>query len=876
MDKSYNHAQTEKEWYRRWEESGLFTADSRSPAPPFSVILPPPNVTGSLHIGHAFTNTLPDILVRRKKMQGFNVLWLPGVDHAGIATQMVVERWLKKEKNLTKEEMGREKFLALVWEWKERSQRTIIEQIKKLGLSLDWTRMKFTFSDEMQRAVRRVFVSLYREGLIYQGVYMVNRCPSCKTVLSDLEVEHKEIRTQLTYIRYPLKQAKGKKKFVEVATTRPETMLGDTAVAVNPEDKRYRALIGSSVILPLVGREIPLIADAKVDKGFGTGAVKVTPAHDPFDRQLALAHDLPSIVVIDENGRMTGPIPETYAGLDRFACRQQLLADLRREGFLVKEEPYVHNIGHCHRCGTVVEPLVSRQWFLRMKELAAAGAEAVRKKETLFIPERWEKIFFNWMDNIQDWCISRQLWWGHRIPAATCRACQALTVAEELPHACPRCGSADIVHDEDVLDTWFSSALWPFITLGWQEGSRDFQVWYPTSLMVTAFDIIFFWVARMIIMGIHFCGAVPFRDVLINGLIRDEKGQKMSKTRNNVIDPLEVIAEYGADALRFTLAIQAVPASDIALSVGRVKGYRAFANKIWNASRYALLTLRGDEQETVDAAAASDADKWILHTLNQTVAKINDLLDGYKIYEAADRLYHFFWDEYCDWYLEFSKPDSSSLPTRNVLTLTLRRGLQLLHPFMPFLTEEIYQKLRREKSDPAFLVQTPFPQFESGHVFPEEHGRIETLKRVIAETRKTRTENQIPPGKKIAIFLKHASASERNLLDRYRRYFDFLARSERTEIVVDFPAGQRGFKGVVQGWEILLPFASDEDRLQELGRLRNEHKKISGHVVQLEERLGKPDFQEKAPADVVQAMKQNLQEAIEKKGRIERTIHDLS
>jgi len=871
MEKAYDHLRTESDWYRKWEASGLFTPDVKATGVPFSIILPPPNVTGSLHIGHALTLSLPDIIVRRKKMQGFNVLWLPGVDHAGIATQMMVEKNLQKERNLSKEDLGREKFLQLVWEWKDLSEKKIVAQIKKLGLALDWSRMKFTLSDEMQRVVRKVFVQLYREGKIYQGTYMVNRCPNCKTVLSDLEVEHKEVHGRLTYIRYPLK--KDPRKWIVVATTRPETMLGDVAVAVNPKDSRYKKLIGQEVLLPLAGRAIPILGDDDVDKHFASGAVKITPAHDPLDFKIAQKNKLEKIVVIDELACMTGPIPGKYLGLDRLACRREILADLRALDLIEKEEEYVHNIGHCQRCETVVEPNISRQWFLKTADLAQPAIRAVLEKQIVFIPEKWKKVYFNWMENIQDWCISRQLWWGHRIPAYYCQECQEVVVAEENPGRCTKCGGARLVQDEDVLDTWFSSALWPFTTLGWQNDSPDFKTFYPTSIMATAFDIIFFWVARMIMMGIHCAGAVPFREVLINGLIRDEKGQKMSKTKNNAVDPLEIIREYGADALRFTLAIQAAPGMDISLSINRIKGYKTFANKIWNASRYVIMNLRGDEDLRIDVRRISDADKWILQLLNATVEKVNVLFDEYHMYEAADLIYHFIWDEYCDWYLEFSKNDLESPHTRSVLKLTLFRILQLLHPFMPYISEEIYQKI---KTDKDFLLQTEFPAFNKDFVFPETFAAVEVLKKVVAETRKTRTENRIEPNKKIPIYLACDSPAEKEQLLKHLRYFDFLARSLKTEIVDDLSVLPKGFRGVSQNWEILLPFASDEDRLRELQRLTGEHDKLGKLIAQMEGKLSNSEFVGKAPAEIIQSFKKNLQEYIEKKAKIGKTIDDLS
>ena len=870
MEKSYDHLRTEADWYRRWEEAGLFTPAPEPAGIPFSIILPPPNVTGSLHIGHALTLSLPDIIVRRKKMQGFHVLWLPGVDHAGIATQMMVEKNLKQETGQSKEDLGREKFLQLIWEWKERSQQQIVGQIKKLGLALDWTRMKFTLSDEMQRVVRKVFVALYREGKIYQGTYMVNRCPNCKTVLSDLEVEHKEVQGRLTHIRYPLRG--DPRRWVVVATTRPETMLGDVAVAVHPKDPRYKKWIGQEILLPLTGRAIPIVGDEDVDREFGTGAVKVTPAHDPVDFRIALKHDLEKIVVIDERARMTGPIPERYLGLDRFACRRAVVEDLRAQGLIEKEEDYVHNVGHCQRCETMVEPNISKQWFLRTAELAPPAIEAVRAGETVFIPDKWKKVYFNWMENIQDWCISRQLWWGHRIPAFTCADCREVIVSEQDPSACPKCGGAHLEQDEDVLDTWFSSALWPFTTLGWQDDRADFRTFYPTSLMVTAFDIIFFWVARMMMMGLHFGKAVPFREVLINGLIRDEKGQKMSKTKGNAVDPLDIIREYGADALRFTLAIQAVPGMDIALAVGRVKGYKAFANKIWNAARYVIMNLQGDEPAAFAPARLSAPDRWVLHRLNALAEKVNAGFDEYRLYEAADLIYHFVWDEYCDWYLEFSKSDLGSPDTRAVLKLTLLRILQLLHPFMPYLTEEIYQRIRGER---AFLIQTEFPAFRADLVFPEAHAEVETLRRVVAETRKTRTENRIEPNKRIPVFLKCDAEPERRSLQAHLKYYDFLSRSQRTEIVDDFAGLPKGFRGVCPNWEILLPFTDDQDRQRELQRLRQEHDKLDKLIAQMEAKLG-GDFAAKAPAEVILNFKKNLQEAIDKRAKIARTVADLS
>jgi len=871
MDKNYDIAKTEEGWYNEWVSAGLFKGDNTSKSPPFSMILPPPNITGSLHMGHALTFTIPDIIMRKKKMEGFNTLWLPGIDHAGIATQMIVEKNLKREKGVSREELGREKFLEEVWNWKKRSENRIVEQVSKLGLTLDWSRMKFTLSEEMNRVVTHVFVKLYEEGKIYQGTYMVNYCPSCKTVLSDLEVDHREVEGNLTYIKYPLKNRPD--QHITVATTRPETMLGDTGVAVNPGDERYRRFIDEEVMIPVAERVIPIVFDEEVAPDFGTGAVKITPAHDPVDYAIAQRHHLESLTVIDRDGKMTGKIPERFLGLSREECRNELTNILNEVGYIEKTEKHTHNVGHCQRCETIVEPSISKQWFLKTDELAEPAIEAVKNGDIEFIPNKWEKIYFNWMENINDWCISRQLWWGHRIPAYHCDSCHEVTVSAEVPAVCPKCGSAEILQDPDVLDTWFSSALWPFSTLGWMDDSPDFKSYYPTSLMVTAFDIIFFWVARMVMMGIHFGKDIPFRKVLINGLIRDEKGQKMSKTKNNAIDPLDIIREYGTDALRFTLAIQAVPGMDISLSINRIKGYKAFMNKIWNASRYIIMNLKGDETFEIDAQQISPADQWILHLLNLTARDVNSLMDNYKLNEAADTLYHFFWHEYCDWYLEFSKSDLENKATRNVLKYTLFKSLQMLHPFIPYLTEEIYQKLDAEKK---YLLETRFPDFRSEWVFTDQYKNIELLKKITGETRKTRTENKIDPNVRLSTYLKSSSGSEKETIKGLLQYFNFLTRSGKTEIVEDFGALPKGYRGVHLNWEILLPFESESDREREIGRLGKELEKTNSMIESMESRLKNKKFVEKAPGDVVNGFKKTLQESIDKREKIEKTLSDLT
>jgi len=871
MEKNYDIVKTEEGWYDKWVLNGLFKADSNSNEPSFSMILPPPNITGSLHMGHALTFTIPDIIMRRKKMEGFNTLWLPGIDHAGIATQMIVEKKLKNEEGKTKEDLGRENFINKVWDWKEKSENRIIEQVSKLGLSLDWSRMKFTLSEEMSVVVTDVFVKLYKEGEIYQGTYMINYCPSCKTVLSDLEVDHKEVNGRLTYIKYPLKDDKN--EYVIVATTRPETMLGDTGVAVNPADERYKDYIGKEILLPITNRLIKIISDDQVSSDFGTGAVKITPAHDPLDYSIAIKHGLESRIVIDKSGNMTGDIPERFVGMSREKCREELLEILKKSNLIEKEEKHSHNIGHCQRCETIVEPNISTQWFLKTRNLAKPAIKAVEDGDIEFIPKKWEKIYFNWMNDIKDWCISRQLWWGHRIPAYFCESCNELVVASERPKTCPNCDSNNMIQDPDVLDTWFSSALWPFATLGWRDNSQDFKKYFPTSLMATGFDIIFFWVARMVMMGIHFGKDIPFRKVLINGLIRDEKGQKMSKTKNNAIDPLDIIKEYGTDALRFTLAIQAVPGMDISLSINRIKGYKAFINKIWNASRYIIMNLKGDETEGIDPNNISVTDKWILHSLNLTIKNVNSLMDDYKINEAADSLYHFFWHEYCDWYLEFSKKDLDSKATRSVLKHTLFITLQLLHPFIPYLSEEIYQKIKINKE---FLLETKFPMFKSEFVFTTEYMNVELLKKIIGETRKTRTENKIDPNARLKTYLSTGSEKEKIVFINLIKYYDFLTKSESTEVVDDLSELTKGYKGVYRNWEILLPFENKEDREKEIERLKKELKKISDLINNIENRLKNSKFIQKAPVDIVNGFKKTLHESIDKKEKIEKTLSDLT
>ena len=715
LDKSYDPHRVEEKWYAYWEKQGYFRADENSTRPPYSIVIPPPNVTGVLHIGHALNNTLQDILVRFKRMKGYEALWLPGTDHAGIATQNVVEKQLAAE-GLDRHALGRERFVERVWKWKAQSGGTIISQLKKLGASCDWSRERFTMDEGLSEAVREVFVRLYQEGLIYRSQYIINWCPRCQTALADLEVEHQETLGKLYHLKYPLK---GEDRFLVVATTRPETMLGDTAVAVNPEDKRYQADVGKKVILPVLGREIPVIGDSYVDIEFGTGALKITPAHDFNDFEIGLKYGLEQIKVIDEEGRMSGNA-SLYQGLDRFECRRRMVEDFERDGVLLKIEDYRHMVGHCYRCKTVVEPNLSLQWFVRAKPLARTAIEAVRKGRTRIIPELWEKTYFEWMENIRDWCISRQIWWGHRIPAWYCEVCGEVMVAKEVPKACSKCGGEKLKPETDVLDTWFSSGLWPFSTLGWPGETKELKRFYPTSVLVTGFDILFFWVARMMMMGLKFMDEVPFRDVYIHGLVRDERGEKYSKTRGNVVDPLDLIERFGADALRFTLAALTMPGSDLKMSEARTEGYRHFVNKIWNASRFALMNLEDfnpDEMAKRDQPEElSLPDQWIRGRLNQVIREVETSLEAYAFNEATHALYQFVWHEFCDWYLELIKPDlyenedqKRRVLTQRTLLEVLDAILRMLHPFMPFITEEIWQQLPQRNENES-IMKAEFPR----------------------------------------------------------------------------------------------------------------------------------------------------------------------
>ena len=866
LSKAYDPEPVEEKWSQFWIEEKVFVPEAPSDKPKFSMVLPPPNVTGSLHIGHALCFTLPDIIARWRRMKGFNVLWLPGTDHASIAVHNVIEKKLIQQ-GLNREKIGRDEFLKVAWEWKDTYGGVILNQLKRMGFSLDWTRERFTMDEGFSRAVKKVFVDLYREGLIYRDYYLVNRCPHCGTVLSDIEIEHKELKSHLYYVRYPL--AEGKESLT-VATTRPETMLGDTAVAVHPDDERFLAFHGKRVRLPLTDREIPIILDEKVEREFGTGAVKVTPAHDPVDFELGKKHELPQIIVIDGFGKMTEAAGSDFEGLDRFECRQKVIERLEAVGLMVKTEDHQHAVGHCYRCKTVIEPHLSWQWFVKIEPLAREAIRVVEEGEIRFIPENWTKTYYEWMYNIHDWCISRQLWWGHRVPAWYCRDCGEVMVAMSPPDTCSQCQSRNLRQDEDVLDTWFSSALWPFGTLGWPEETEDLQAFYPTDLMATGFDIIFFWVARMIMMGLKFRGRIPFRDVFINGLVRDSKKRKMSKSEGNSIDPLKMIDKYGTDALRFTLAALAIPGMDISLSEERMTGYRAFVNKLWNASRFVIMNM-DEEEMTVREEEMTLADRWIRSRLSRITEQIEAALEQYRFYEAADLVYHFLWHEYCDWYIELVKPSlqAGSRTSLAVLVDTLDQILRLLHPFMPFVTEEIWQHLPSAGNS---LAAAAFPSAKQEWKDDALEADIKVLQDAITEVRTIRAENQISPQKEINLWMKGEQGLRLN--PEVQIAIRSLANVRRIEIFEEFPEDKSFLKGVVGAFAIPLEEGLI-DLEQERLRLERELAKTRKDREKMEARLDNPNFRAKAPHEVVLEVEQGLEQLRSRESQLRENLEHL-
>jgi len=849
MAKGYEAGEVEHKLYQYWEDNQLFRADACSDKPPFSIVIPPPNVTGTLHMGHALNNTLQDILCRYKRMKGYNVLWQPGTDHAGIATQNVVEKDLAS-KGTDRHAVGREKFVELVWEWRRKYGGLIINQLKRLGCSCDWSRERFTMDEGLSRAVREVFVRLYEEGLIYQGDYIINWCPRCHTALADLEVEHHDTDSFFYYIRYPFESRDG---YLIVATTRPETLLGDTAVAVNPEDGRYKDLSGENVLLPILNKPIPVIFDPYVDTEFGTGALKITPAHDPNDFEIGNVHNLERIRVIDQEGRMN-ELAGPYEGLDRFECRDKILEDLKEAGLLEKVESYQHAVGHCYRCKTMIEPLLSKQWFVKVASLARDAAEAVKRGDTRIHPTNWEGVYFEWMNNIRDWCVSRQIWWGHRIPAWYCDACGEVHVAREAPDKCRACGSGTLVQETDVLDTWFSSALWPFSTIGWPDETEELKTFYPTSVLVTGFDILFFWVARMMMMGIHFRGDVPFRDVYIHALVRDAEGKKMSKSKGNVIDPLEVMDEFGTEAFRFTLAALAAQGRDIKLSEERIQGYRHFVNKVWNAGRFVLMNLAEDSGDRAGDKACSLGERWILTRLNQVCDAVGTAIEEYRFNDAAGLCYQFVWHELCDWYLEMAKEalygedTAFKASTRRVLKKVFPAALKLLHPFMPFVTEEIWRNLPWTEGS---IMVAPFPgpgDFEKDEKALTE---MELVMGVISGIRNVRGEMNIPPSKKVQVVIDVPDEAEAEILRRNLAYISTLAKVEETTIasgVTKPEASATAVSGRNQAHVLLKGLINFEE---EKARLRKGIQKLEKDIGSFDKKLANRGFLEKAPPEVV-------------------------
>ena len=856
LPKVYEPREVEGRVYEMWEKNGCFEGRRDPDKRPFTIVMPPPNVTGQLHMGHAMDCTLQDILIRFKRMQGCAALWVPGTDHAGIATQIKVEEELRKSEGLTRYDLGREKFLERVWDWKHKFGNRIVEQQKKLGASCDWSRARFTMDEGLSNAVRHVFVSLYNKGLIYKGSRIINWCPHCVTALSDAEVEYKEKPGHLWHIRYPIAGEEG--RYVTVATTRPETMLGDTGVAVNPEDGRYRDIVGKKCILPLVNKEIPIVADAYVDMEFGTGCVKMTPAHDPNDFEVGLRHNLESIRVLDDNGKVVEGYGR-YSGMDRYEARKAIVADLEEQGYLVKVEEHTHNVGTCYRCGTDVEPIISAQWFVKMEPLAREALRVVNDGEVKFVPDRFSKIYTNWMENVHDWCISRQLWWGHRIPAWTCEDCGGMTVSETDPTECQHCHSTHIHQEEDVLDTWFSSALWPFSTLGWpNESSEDFQYFYPTDVLVTGYDIIFFWVARMIFSACEHTGKPPFHTVFIHGLVRDDKGRKMSKSLGNGIDPLEMADQYGADALRFNLITGNSPGNDMRFYTERCEAMRNFANKIWNASRFLMMNLTIDRCELPGRLELED--KWILSKLNSVIPEVTENMERYELGVAAQKVYDFIWDSYCDWYIELTKTrlqgedEDSKLRAQQVLCYVLTETLKLLHPFMPFITEEIWQALPHSGD---YLMLQQWPQHRAELDFPEEEKAMELIMDAIRGVRARRAEMNVPPSKKAQLTV---STLERAVFEQGIPFLKRLAYASDVTVEGVADAGSddamtaQGMVTVTtHAARLFMPLAELVDLEKEKARIEKELKKNRAELDKLEAKLGNPGFVNKAPAHVVEA-----------------------
>jgi valyl-tRNA synthetase len=879
LSKTFDSKAAEERWFQLWIDRGYFTADPDQPGQAFSIVIPPPNVTGQLHLGHALNVTLQDIIVRTRRMQGFNTLWVPGTDHAGIATQNAVEKDLAKE-GLNRHQLGRDKFEKKVWEWRETYGNRILNQLRRLGASCDWSRERFTLDEGLSRAVNEVFIRLYKEGLIYKDRRLINWCPRCETALSDLEVDHKDRSGTLWYLKYPLTDGSG---YIEVATTRPETMLGDTAVAVNPEDNRYRYFVGKKVRLPLIGREIPIIADSEVDSAFGTGAVKITPAHDFNDFEMGRRHGLPEISVMDTRARMNEHAG-IYAGLDRETARKRILADFKAAGLYEREEKHTNAVGTCSRCDTIVEPMLSEQWFVRVKPMAEKAIAAVKDGRTKFFPKFWENTYFNWMENIHDWCISRQLWWGHRIPAYRCQRCDHLMVVAVRPPKSEECGGTDLVQDDDVLDTWFSSGLWPFSTLGWPAETREFEKYYPTSLLVTGFDIIFFWVARMMMFGLEFTGEVPFRDIYITPLVRDAEGKKMSKSKGNVVDPLELMDTYGTDALRFTLAQLAIQGRDVILSPERLAASRAFANKIWNAARFTMMNLADAPQPLpkIDPSQMSLADRWILDRLNDAIREVTTAIDAYEFNVAAMKVYDFIWHEFCDWYIELSKDalkagGERQAAARYVIIHGFDQMLRLLHPFMPFVSEEIWQVIRPYIAETDLAPNLPIAKFPA----PREERVLSdaealAMKHCIEATEAVNSLRALVghhPGQRIRAFIKRMAMADREQFEKWGEYAKALGKLDSFAATTNFA---QGVVAVPLQWcDLAISPPAEFDFAKATQKLRKELDEVGKHAAQHEKRLNDQNFMTKADPETRVEVEQRFVELKSRKQRLQQQIEQL-
>ena len=869
LPKTYDPKAVEDKLYSFWNDSGFFHAEVNPKKKPYTIVIPPPNVTGQLHMGHAFDETLQDILIRTKRMQGYEALWMPGTDHAGIATQIKVEENLRKEEGLTRYDLGREEFLKRVWAWKDKFGSRIISQLKKLGTSCDWDRERFTMDEGCSKAVREVFVNLYNKGLIYKGHRIINWCPHCATALSDAEVEYETQPGKLWHIRYPLADGSGE---LVVATTRPETFMGDTGVAVNPNDERYKHLIGKTCILPIMNREIPIFGDEYVDMEFGTGCVKVTPCHDPNDFEMGQRHDLEQILVFNEDATVNANGGK-YEGMDRYECRKAVVKDLEEGGWLVKIEDHEHNVGTCYRCGTTVEPMTSAQWFVKMAPLAKPAMDVVNEGKTKFVPDRFSKTYLRWMENVHDWCISRQLWWGHRIPAFYCEDCGEMTVSKTDVCTCPKCGGTHIHQEEDVLDTWFSSALWPFSTLGWPDKTKELEYFYPTSTLVTGYDIIFFWVARMIFSGVEHMGETPFKTVYIHGLVRDAQGRKMSKSLGNGIDPLEVIDQYGADALRFTLATGNSPGNDMRFSDERVQASRNFCNKIWNASRFIQMNLTIDKDKAVELPSdLAIEDKWIISKFNTLVADVTRNIDQYELGLAAAKLNDFIWENFCDWYIEIAKTrlQTGDENVQKVLCYVLSGAMQLLHPFMPFITETIWQALPHE--GPSVMVSA-WPEYKDELHFAAEEAQMESLMDAVRAIRNRRAEMNVPPSKKAKVLIL---TEKKDTFSAGAGFFPKLAYASEIELIDAVPADAAKMASVVTGdAQLYMPMGDLIDFEAERARLGKEKKKVEDDIAFVMKKLNNPKFVDKAPENVVAAEREKADKLREHLAKLEESIAAL-